>query len=234
MKSVSILLVGDELLRGEIRDANGPYALRAFAMAGLAIARVVIVHDLEDEIVDEVKRMRPLGDGVVISGGVGPTHDDRTRQALSRALGRPLVVHAEALRRIEGFFGDKTTDAERSMAMLPEGSTLWVGPITGTLGLEVERCFAFPGVPALFRDLVDAVADRHAATPPTCCNVYLDRREGEVATILDSLQANNSHVSIGSYPEFDGQSWRLRVSIRAAKSVDAEQVARELREVTNP
>ncbi len=229
MKRVSLLLVGDEILRGEIRDENGPYALRAFAMAGISVVRVAIVSDNEDEIVEEVTRMRAISDGVVISGGVGPTHDDKTRQALSRALGRPLIVHAEALRRIEGFFGDETTDAERTMAHLPEGTELWLGPITGTLGGEVDGCFAFPGVPALFRDLVDAVATRFAVTPPACCDVYLDRREGEVAGVLTALQAKHPGVSIGSYPEFDGHTWRLRVSIRAPFESSAQQVADELR-----
>src|SRR5687768_18620440 len=109
MRTASILIVGDEILSGEIRDENGPYLIQRVAAAGVRVQRVAACPDREEEIVAELNRLRALADAVVVSGGIGPTHDDVSRPAMARALGVPLVAHAEAEARIRGFYGALTT-----------------------------------------------------------------------------------------------------------------------------
>ena len=87
MKTAGILIVGDEVLSGEVRDENGPYLLARLAGLGTRVVRVVVVGDRMDDIVHELTRLRAHADAVLVSGGIGPTHDDLTRPGVARAVG---------------------------------------------------------------------------------------------------------------------------------------------------
>jgi molybdenum cofactor synthesis domain-containing protein len=127
-------VIGDEVLSGEVRDENGPWLVSTLSASGTRVSRVVIVGDRLDDVVDELVRMRGTVDAVLVSGGIGPTHDDVTRPAVARALGVPLERHEGAETRIRSWYGARTTDAELTMAMLPRGSRLLCGARTSTLG----------------------------------------------------------------------------------------------------
>ena len=88
MSSVAVLIVGDEILKGEIDDENAPYLLRELREVGVPVERVVTVPDRRELIVVELQRLRGLADAVIVSGGLGPTHDDVTRMAVAEALGK--------------------------------------------------------------------------------------------------------------------------------------------------
>ena len=102
---------------------------------------------------------------MIVSGGIGPTHDDVSRPAMARALGVPLETHPEAEARIRGFYGALTTTAELEMARLPRGSRLVHGPRTGTFGFAVSGLYGFPGVPFLLKDLTDAIVPEFRGAP---------------------------------------------------------------------
>lgn len=229
MRSVSILIVGDEILRGEIADENGPYLIRTLGAAGVQAVRQVVVGDRQDEITGELGRLRALADAVVVSGGIGPTHDDVTRPAVALALGRTLVVHPEAERRIRGFYGAAVTAAELSMADLPQGARLVNGHKTGTFGFEVGGVYVLPGVPFLFRDLVEGIARDFAAPGLFRQEVHSQRREGELAPLLGALQERCRDLSIGSYPVCTEGRWSVRIVLRGEDRLRLEHAARELR-----
>ncbi|MCP3861348.1 MAG: competence/damage-inducible protein A, partial [Phycisphaeraceae bacterium] len=96
MQSAAILIIGDEILSGEIVDENGPFMLHALNEAGVRVRRVVTVPDQTDVIVSELRSLRAVADAVILPGGVGPTHDDVTRCSVAEALGVELVTCAEA------------------------------------------------------------------------------------------------------------------------------------------
>jgi molybdenum cofactor synthesis domain-containing protein len=214
MRSAAILIVGDEILSGEIRDENGPYLIQRLAGAGVRIQRVAACPDREDEIVAELARLRALADAVIVSGGIGPTHDDVTRPAIARALGVPLATHAEAHERIRGFYGALTTTAELEMARLPQGSRLVDGPRTGTFGFAVSGLYGFPGVPFLLRDLTEAILPEFRGAPLTRAEIVTNLREGEIAACLTETQRGAPEVAIGSYPVFADGRWIVRVVVR--------------------
>src|SRR2546428_14066019 len=116
MKTAALLIVGDEVLTGEVRDENGPWMIGRLAALGTRVVRLSVVPDRLGDIVQELTRLRALADAVLVSGGIGPTHDDLTRPAVAAALGVPLEGHPEAAARIRGWYGAKPTDAELSMA----------------------------------------------------------------------------------------------------------------------
>lgn len=229
MQSVSILIVGDEILSGEIADENGPYLMGRLGAAGIRAVRHVTVPDAEAPIVEELARLRALSDAVVVSGGLGPTHDDVTRPAVARALGVLLEVLPEAEARIRAFYGDRVTDAELSMARMPAGARLVDGVETGTFGFELAGVYALPGVPFLFRDLIEGLAPRFRAAPLHKAELRSERREGELAGVLASVQGAAADVAIGSYPVCEDGCWHVRIVLRGLDPARVSAVADEIR-----
>jgi molybdenum cofactor synthesis domain-containing protein len=229
VRTAAILVVGDEILSGEIADSNGPYLLARLASAGVRVARVVVTPDDEDAIADDLARLRALSDAVVVSGGIGPTHDDVTRPAAARVLGVPLARHEEAERLIRGFYRERVTDAELSMADWPRGARILLGPRTGTFGFSCCGVHVLPGVPPLFRDLADVLAVELAGPPLHRTELLTHRREGEIAPGLAAGQARAHDVAIGSYPVLEDGRWHVRVVLRGPDAARVAEVAREVR-----
>lgn len=229
MRSVSILVVGDEILTGEIADVNGPFLMRRLGADGVRAVRQVVVPDDVEAIVTELTRLRGLSDAVVISGGLGPTHDDLTRPAIARTFGVELEELPEATERIRSYYGDRATEAELSMARIPRGATIVHGVRTGTFGFELGGVYAFPGVPALFRDLIERIAERFQAEPLHRAELRSDLREGQIAALLARVQGDATDVAIGSYPVCEQGRWHVRVVLRGGDPARVAAVADEIR-----
>lgn len=229
MRSAALLIVGDEILSGEIRDTNGPYLIQRFTAAGVRVERLSACPDRETDIVVELQRLRGLADAVVLSGGIGPTHDDVSRPAVATALGVALEPHPEAEQRIRGFFGAATNAAELSMALAPRGARLLVGPRTGTLGFVVGGVYLLPGVPVLLQDLTEALLPDFHGAPLHKVELHTDLREGEIAACLREAQHAHPDAAVGSYPVLTDGSWIVRVVVRSADPAAAKACAERLR-----
>jgi molybdenum cofactor synthesis domain-containing protein len=232
--SAAILIIGDEVLSGEVQDTNGPYLLQRLTGAGVRVPRVVTVPDEASSIVEELRRLRALADAVVLSGGIGPTHDDVTRPAVAQVLGLPLEAQPAVEERIRSFFGDRLTDADLGMARMPAGCRVLVGAKTGTFGFAAGGVYVLPGVPVLFRDLADGIVSEFSATPLLRHEIVTRRSEGEIAERLASCQGRAEDVRIGSYPVFESGGWHVRVVLRGADAGRLEAVAREVRAWIDP
>jgi molybdenum cofactor synthesis domain-containing protein len=230
VKTAGVLIVGDEILAGEVRDENGPYLVSRLTALGSRVARVAIVPDREPDVVGELIRLRGMADAVLVSGGIGPTHDDVTRPSVAAALGVPLEPHAEAARRIRRWYGDRTTEAELSMSFMPRGSRLLPGLRTGTFGFAVSGVYVMPGVPALLRDIVEATASEFAGPALHREEVDTGLREGEISDDLTRIQAHALDVAIGSYPQMDvSGSWSTKVVVRSTDPSRCATVASDVR-----
>ncbi|MDA1194704.1 MAG: competence/damage-inducible protein A [Planctomycetota bacterium] len=232
MQSVGILIVGDEILSGEIADENGPWLISRLGAAGVRTVRQIVVPDDTEQIALEILRLRALADAVVISGGIGPTHDDVTRPAVAAALGVDLVPHAEAELRIRHFYGAAVTDAELSMAQVPAGAELVHGVKTGTFGFALPGLYVLPGVPFLFRDLMEGIAPSFRAPALHKEELRSARREGELASVLAVVQGEMPDVAIGSYPVCEGGCWHVRIVMRGHDLDRVRAVADRLRAST--
>lgn len=228
MESVAILIIGDEILSGEIRDENGPYLLKVLNDAGVRVERIVVVPDRREEIVQELRHLRAVADAVVVSGGLGPTHDDVTRPAVAESVGVELEPNAEAVERVRGFYADRATDAELAMADMPRGAALVNGRRTPTFGFRIAGVYALPGVPYLFRDIAERLPEEFETKPLHKRELASRRREGEIAPHLAKVQGECPDVAIGSYPVYEKGSWHVRVVLRATDEARLAEVAARL------
>jgi len=219
-ETAALLIVGDEILSGEIVDENARYMTLGLTPLGIRVREMRVV---PDEIVPLSQAMRDLGgtaDVLFVSGGIGPTHDDVTRQAVAKVVSRELVRHAEAEARLRTGFGASITRAELSMADLPAGATLLHGKTTPCFGFAIDGIYVLPGVPFFFRDLFDPIVDAWAGRPYYRDELLSRRREGHMAGELRLLQEAFPQVSIGAYPIRQGE-FVTRIVVR---SLDGESV----------
>lgn len=229
MASVGILIVGDEILSGEVRDENGPFLLETLRDAGIGVPRVVVAPDDAEAIGQEIAHLRALSDAVVLSGGIGPTHDDVSRPAVADALGLDLEVHPDAEARIRGWYGDAVTAAELEMSRMPRGAELVRGERTGTFGFAIGGLYVLPGVPALFRDIARGLPRYFSATTLHREELVSNRREGEIAPELARLQGRCLDVAIGSYPVYETGRWHVRVVLRCTDEARLAEIAAAVR-----
>lgn len=232
MSSARILIVGDEVLSGDVQDRNIHFLARRLTAGGNRVRGVVIVPDEEDVIVSAIRSGIADGGRLLVTGGIGPTHDDRTRPAVARALDLPLEAHAEAEERLRLGYGTGLTPSELLMARLPRGSRLLVGPLTGVFGFQVGPVYVFPGVPDLLADIFERVATEFAGTPDARRELITRRKEGEFAEPLADVQRDFPDVAIGSYPVRDEHGWHVRLTLKGADAARVDAAATRVRDVT--
>lgn len=224
MASAAVILIGNELLSGKIRDENGAWIARRLRVLGIDLRRVITLPDVQAEIVEELRRTHATVDYVFTSGGVGPTHDDITIAAVAAAFDVPLRLDPDLDAMIQAHFGERCTPAHRTMAEVPEGVHL---DFSGGMRWPVyvmRNVYILPGVPSLFRTKFDAIAAGLRTGTFWLRSIYLDHMdEGAIAALLRSVEDAHA-VSIGSYPRFGAPGeWRIRLTVEAreAEPVDA-------------
>lgn len=205
--SAGIVVIGDEILSGRTRDINVQQIAEFLAPLGIGLKEVRIVSDDQDAIVEAVRALSDRCDYVFTTGGIGPTHDDITADAVAAAFGRSIDVRDDARAILEEWYAKAKTDitpARLRMARIPDGAVLIDNPVTGAPGFQLENVFVLAGVPKIARGMLEDVAPRLTRGAVThSVTVRLDNaREGDLAEALGQLQIDYPAVSLGSYPWF--------------------------------
>jgi molybdenum cofactor synthesis domain-containing protein len=217
---VTIVCIGDELLAGDIADLNSTWLARNLTDGGAIVKRIIVIPDDMGVIVDEIKKAYESSDKVVVTGGLGPTHDDITRYAIARAFGRNVIRDPEGVEVVEKAIaarGRKPMPESYVMADIPEGSEVIGNPVGAAPGFIVNgRVFVFPGVPSEMKAMFELV--RNSFTGEKLIVDWLIVQMSESAIVKDLNEAVRIFpaVTFGSYP-----STVLRIKM---KSYDAEQV----------
>jgi molybdenum cofactor synthesis domain-containing protein len=211
MTTAAALIIGDEILSGKVRDANTECIIELMKEIGVELRRVVTMGDDEDEIASEVRFCSERFDAVITSGGVGPTHDDRTVAAVARAFGVGVERSPELERMIRTWWGDRFTEGALRMADIPEGAELLYSS-DGNMPLVVCRnVYLLPGIPRLFHAKIGALREVLQGEKHAAANLYLSSDESAVAGILSEVDDEFPVVKIGSYPRHeasdDHQVW---------------------------
>lgn len=210
---VSVICVGDELLTGDIEDLNSTWLARQLFSLGADLKRIIVIPDDIDTIAVEIN-MAP-GDKVIVTGGLGPTHDDVTRYGVARAAGLALIRSEEGL-KVVGKKGKLAPEAY-VMADIPEGAEVILNPLGAAPGFIVDgRVFVFPGVPSELKAMFPLVSDRFAGSPMIVDWLITKRKESDIVAPLNEAVRLFPQVSFGSYP-----SGVVKIKM---KSRDAEAV----------
>ncbi len=223
--TAAILVIGNEILSGKVKDENALYLIAQLRKLGVSLRRIEVVPDLVDEIAASVRDNSRRVDHLFTSGGVGPTHDDVTLAAVAAAFGMGMARHPILERLLRESYGARLVERDLRMADLPSGARLEHGPDgpAATWPVVVVRnVWILPGVPSIFRRKFEAVRARFAAPPIHGRALYSRAGEGEIAGVLDETVAAFAGVEVGSYPQMDAATTRVKVTLdgRDAAAVD--------------
>lgn len=227
--TAAMIAIGDELLSGRTRDANIHHLAHTLDARGVVLREVRIVPDEAGAIVAAVRALSGSVDVLFTSGGIGPTHDDITAEAIADAFGVKAPIRDDALAVLETWYakkGDEVTDARRRMARIPEGAVLVENTVSGAPGFRIENTYVFAGVPTIFNAMLAAVVDALPSAAPQA--VYTVIGEGGESTIADglvSLEGAMHGLKIGSYPGKTGTGGPLCIVCKSADAKVARQAA---------
>jgi molybdenum cofactor synthesis domain-containing protein len=225
VRTAAALIIGNEILSGKTVDTNSPYLARELRELGVDLRRIWVVPDERAEIVEGVRALAPRYDLVFTSGGVGPTHDDVTLEAIAEALGRPLERNPEMARLIARYHDVDGNPHALRMADLPRGAKLVYAEELRVPVVEVENLYVLPGVPSIFERKVRALRERFREAPFHLRQVLVGAGEVEIAQTLVEVVHRHAGLLLGSYPEMVASGWRVKLTL---ESKDRELVERAL------
>lgn len=218
VETAAALLIGNELLNGKVHEANLVELARTLRSNGVRLLKVVMIPDELDVIATELAALSRAHDVVFTSGGVGPTHDDITIEAVARAFGVEAVLHPELLALLDGFYGDKVTDGHRRMALVPEGADLVTHEEVRWPTVRMRNVWVLPGVPEAFRMKLAVVrASVQGATRFHAREVFTRMDEPDLKPLLDRVVKTHPDVEVGSYPKWFDPSYKTKVTFDATQ-----------------
>lgn len=228
--------IGNELLSGRTREANSFVAAQRLFDRGCRLIEVAVVPDDREVIVATLGRLRARAPAVITCGGIGPTHDDITMEAVAAALGVPLLTDAATLELMRAHYGaDQLNEGRRRMARLPQGAEPIVCPKSIAPGAAIDGIFVLAGVPEIFRSQLEAILPRFGGRTIHRRTLPFRGFESRFYRRLQAIQERFPEVEIGSYPRrcADDPHGEIVVSgcDREAVAQAAEAVATMLREI---
>ena len=202
--TAALLVIGDEILSGRTKDKNIGHIADHLTAIGIQMKEVRIVADEELEIVDALNALRTRYDYVFTTGGIGPTHDDITADAVAKAFGVGIDVDERALAPMRAYFqrrGVELTPARMRMARIPFGAELVENSVSIAPGFMLGNVIVMAGVPNIMHVMLDA-ATKFLKTGKRMLAAAMDlhRPEGEIAEMFGALQQRYPDVPMGSYP----------------------------------
>ena len=202
--TAAALVIGDEILSGKVDDANAGALARVLRRLGVLLCRVVVVMDDVDTIAREVRELSAAHDWLFTSGGVGPTHDDVTIEAVAQAFGMPVVSSPEMEALLRAHYKERCTPGHLRMALIPQGASLEVTPEVMWPAIRLYNTWLLPGIPEVFRAKLAVVEARlgKASQPFVSHAVYVRMDEGLLRPLLDKVVGDFPDVSVGSYPRW--------------------------------
>lgn len=202
--TAAILIIGDEVLSGRTRDANAYHLAQELSKVGIDLKEIRVVPDDHDVIGAALGIMRSAYTHVFTSGGIGPTHDDITADAVADAFGVGIGIREDARTLLFEWYsrrGVEPNEAQLRMARVPEGSRLIENVVSGAPGFSVANVHVMAGVPSIFRAMVAVLLPRlQHGTARVVREVRYEMGEGRIAAPLGALAADYPDLMMGSYP----------------------------------
>ncbi|MGB3690072.1 MAG: molybdopterin-binding protein [Jannaschia helgolandensis] len=230
--TAAMLVIGDEILSGRTRDANMHHLAGQLTEAGITLAEVRVVSDDHDAIVRALNDLRDTWDTVFTSGGIGPTHDDITADAVADAFDAHIDVRDDARALLAAHYartGAELNAARLRMARIPEGATLIDNPVSIAPGFSIGNVHVMAGVPSVFQAMVATVLPTlTGGEPMLSTSTRIDRGEGDIAGPLGILAQDYADLSVGSYPFQKDGKFGSNIVIRGQDRARLEEATARL------
>ena len=217
--TAALVVIGDEILSGRTQDKNVAQVATWLNEQGIRLTEVRIIPDDLARIGETVNALRPAYDYVFTTGGIGPTHDDITVDAIAAAFGVPVIVHPQARAILEDYYRSRPgglTEARLRMARVPEGAELIPNPSSGAPGVRMDNVYIMAGVPHIAASMLEALTGKlEGGRPVVSVTVGARAAESDVADLLRETEAAHPGVAIGSYPFFKDGRYGANFVIRS-------------------
>ncbi|WP_337266878.1 competence/damage-inducible protein A [Oryzifoliimicrobium ureilyticus] len=231
--TAAMLAIGDELLSGRTKDKNIGHLADILTVAAIDLKEVRIVGDEEDAIVEALNALRSKYDYVFTSGGIGPTHDDITADAVSKAFGIPCEHDAKAMKLLADMYAKRDlefTEARQRMARMPQGAQHIPNAVSTAPGFIIGNVYVMAGVPQVFDAMINAVLpELKTGTKVLSLAISCPFGEGDIGTKLALVQKSHPDTSIGSYPRYIGGSFSTELVVRARDETKLNAAANDIR-----
>ena len=231
--TAAVLLIGDEILSGRTKDKNIGYIADFLTALGIDLEEARVVGDEEAAIVAAVNELRGRYSYLFTTGGIGPTHDDITADAIAKAFGVPIDHDPAAVALLQAFFseiGREPNEARMRMARLPQGARMIPNPVSRAPGFQIGNVFVMAGIPAVMQAMLQELAPRlsHGA-PMRSAAVTIRAGEGDIAAGLAAIQKAHPTVVIGSYPFQANDGFAAEIVLRSRDEAALAAAAAEVR-----
>lgn len=229
--TAALIVIGDEILSGRTHDKNIAQVASWLQVQGIRLREARVIADETAAIVDAINTLRVRHDYLFTTGGIGPTHDDITVDAIAEALGVPVIVHPEARAILESYYETRggLTEARLRMARTPEGAGLIPNRYTGAPGIRAGNVFIMAGVPSITAGMLDALSGQlEGGAPLLSETIGCWVGESEVADLLRETEKTFETCQIGSYPFWAEGRTGANFVIRSISAEDLAACTREL------
>jgi len=225
-KTAGIVIIGNEVLSGKTHDINSYFFCTELRQLGVEVQKISTIQDVIEIIGQEVAQFSKSFDFVFTSGGVGPTHDDVTIEAIAHGFGLKVVRHPDIEKRMYQRLGSDVNEARLRMANVPQGAELLAAEALFAPIIKIRNVYIFPGIPKILQERFHAIKEQFREAPYFLKNVYVKYGEGVIAAPMNELVAQYPDLLLGSYPVLDVPEFKVKVTF---ESKDADYLDRALK-----
>ncbi|MDQ6992505.1 MAG: molybdopterin-binding protein [Mariprofundus sp.] len=234
-QSVAMLVIGNEVLSGRTREANGWLVAQKMFNKGCKLSEIAVVPDQHSAIITTLNRLRKQYDAVITSGGIGPTHDDITMESIAAAFSVELIEHRFIVEAMTAHFGKEgLNDGRRRMTRVPEGAKLIRCEKTIAPGAHIANVYILAGVPDIFSSQLEAILNDFGDTPFLRQEIAVELPESLFAAPLEAIQLQFNDVEIGSYPGRCGPSPSGKICLSSQYPERLQQALNSVKEMLAP
>lgn len=221
----ALIIIGDEILSGRTEDANLNHLAKWLGGLGVILDEVRVIPDVGSRIQNAVNECRYSFDYVFTTGGIGPTHDDITAENVARAFGVDLLLNEGAKKLLEDNMGKgNLTEARLRMAMIPDGASLILNPVSAAPGFQLENVFVLAGIPIVMQSMLLDIEDRVSGGSKILSkSIHVFEGESRFAAILKEVEDMYEHLTIGSYPFYKAGSYGASFVVRSPIAADVDK-----------
>ena len=232
ISTAGIIIIGDEILSGRTKDLNGNWIAQELSEIGIRVIEIKIILDDKLTIIETVNDYRKKFSYIFTCGGIGPTHDDITTDAVASAFNLKLEKNQEAMRRLREHYKNSKiefNESRQKMAIIPVGAKLIDNAVSAAPGFNLENLYVFAGVPKIMQSMFFSIKDKLVGgniliSQTISCNIG----EGKIANSLEKIENKYKDLKIGSYPYFNPRGFGTSIVLRSENKKIIENASDEI------